>query len=232
VGPNENVSISESVTKRELKQTLIEKPEFLFVPTLAIWLIVNVPPWQIFNGQSLVLIMVRTGLLMGPIFGSVQIEIFPLTYVLAWVSVVIALYLFKSKVKLNWVRALVLSFTFPFAFIAFFEEIWQNLWIVRGLPPPLSNELWMASWLTLGCSTIQFWKFSKKSLFVLLVIILSFGIWATSGYQQLSETSGLFVPVLNWTTKSGTFLLLDLLLFDGAMGSRIFAQRAVLGTRI
>ncbi|MFI5419569.1 MAG: hypothetical protein ACHQ1H_01235 [Nitrososphaerales archaeon] len=223
------MSFSETRANKKFHQTLIEKPEFLFLPTLAIWLFVNVPPWQIFDGQSLALFMVRTGLLMGPTSGSVQSEIFPLTYFLAWASIVIALYLLKTKVKLNWVRALILSVTFPFAFVAFFEEIWQNLWIVRDLPPPISNEIWMASWVVLGCSTIQFWKFSKKSLIVLLVLILGFGTWAASGYQQLSETNNLLIPILNWITKSGTFLLFAFLLYDGTK-RQFISPRAVQNT--
>jgi len=212
------------VQRKRLRERLIERPELLSVPTLIIWLIVNVPRWEIFSGQSLALLLVRIGLLMGPTFNSTQIEIFPLTYVLAWTSIIIALFLFRSKVRLNWIRTLILSFSFPFAFIAFFEEIWQNLWTARGLPPPLSNEIWMLSWLIFGFSTIQFWRFSKKSLLALFVIAIGFGFWVITGYQQLAETGSLLVPLLNWATKLVTFVLFAFLLLDGVNGLKLAPQ--------
>jgi len=152
---------------------------------------------------------------MGPTNNSVQSEIFPLTYGLAWFSIIFSLYLFKFRLGLNWARSLILSFTFPFAFVGVFEEIWQNLWVVRGLPPSIANEIWMASWVVVGFSSVLYWRVTKKSFFVLAILVLGFGDWAATGYQQLGSTSGLFVPLLNWITKSLAFMLLAILLLDG-----------------
>ena len=114
------------------------------------------------GGQSLALLAVKTGALVGPTFTSVQDEIFPLTYTLVWISILLSLFIFRSKIKLDWVRSVVMAITFPFAFVGSFEEIWQNLWVDRGLPPPLANEIWMASWTLLGFSTVLYWRLKKE----------------------------------------------------------------------
>jgi hypothetical protein len=143
---------------------LRRRPEIIFIPTIVIWLIVNIPPWQIMGGQSLALLALKTGALGGPTFTSVQDEIFPLTYTLAWVSIAFSLFIFKFRIKLEWVRGIIMSTTFPFAFVGSFEEIWQNLWVVRGLPPPLANEIWMISWTLTGFSTIHTGDSQEKVL--------------------------------------------------------------------
>jgi len=125
---------------------LKRRPEKDFIPTIVIWLLVNTPPWQIMGGQSLALLAVKTGALVGPAFNSIQDEIFPLTYMLVWLSIAFSLFIFRKRIKMDWARSIVMSVTFPFAFVGVFEEIWQNFWVVRGLPPPLANEIWMASW--------------------------------------------------------------------------------------
>jgi hypothetical protein len=186
---------------------------------IVIWLVVNVPPWPVFGGQSLALLAVKTGLFLGPTFTTVQDEIFPLTYTLIWASIIFSFYLFKTKFKLNQVRSLVLSLTFPFAFVGLFEEIWQNLWIVRGLPPPLSNEIWMAAWTALGFSTVQYWHLKRRSVLILSLLAIFFAIWTVTGYSQLGSSKGLFVPALNLVTKSLTFLLFASLLYDGSRES-------------
>ncbi len=205
-------------------EKLRERPEYLLIPAIITWLAVNLPPWQFFGGQSLALFTLKTGILLGPTFGKVQSQIFPLTYTLAWGSIFCALYLLRSRIQLDWIRSLILSFTFPFEFLGVFEEIWQNLWIVRGLSPPLSNEVWMVSWVIVGLSTLPYWRLTKKSILVLLGIALAFSLWALSGYHQLGETSSILVPALNWITKTLVAVFFALLMFDGTKSISIAAS--------
>ncbi len=202
--------------RHRAKALFQSKPEIIFVPAIVAWLLVNVPQWQIFGGESLAVLALKTGVLLGPTFTSVQDEIFPLTYSLIWVSIVFSLYLFRSRIRLNWIRSLVMCLTFPFAFVGTFEEIWQNLWVFRGLPPPLGNEIWMASWVVVGFSTLQYWRHSRKSLAMIIVLGIFFSIWVATGYDQLGSSSGLLVPALNLITKSLTFLLFATLLYEGS----------------
>ena len=109
-----------------------------------------------------------------------------------------------------------MAITFPFAFVGSFEEIWQNLWVDRGLPPPLANEIWMASWTLLGFSTVLYWRLSRKSIAMLLSLVILFAIWLVAGYPQLGSSQGFLVPALNLITKSLTFLIFATSLYEGS----------------
>lgn len=191
------------------------RPELVFIPTFLIWFAINLPPWSIFGGKSLAVFGLQTGLLLGPTFTYPQNLIFPLTYLMAWVSLVSALVFSRKNLGLNWIRSIFLSLSFPFAFVGFFEEIWQNLWIFRGIPPALSNEVWMLSWVILGFSSVIYWKPKIKSWVTLGALIISFSIWLSIGYPQLGG-GDIKVIVLNWITKILTFLLFFFLFYDGS----------------
>jgi hypothetical protein len=196
---------------------LRRRPELLILPLLSFWLIVNVPPWPMFNGSILFLIA-RWGT-VGILSGSTN-SVFPLTYAVAIIIFIFFFTRFRKNTSLGWKRSFLLSVTIPFGFVAFFETLYQAVFsFVRPeiFHIPLSGQLLLTSWLLLGLSTMPYWKITKKFYLLVVLDIVGFLIWVGIGYPQIYEIGPLsiYALVLNYVTKFTVALTYAVLIFDG-----------------
>lgn len=143
--------------------------------------------------------------------------IFPLTYSLAIFSFIIAFIRINTGLPVR----LLLSASFPFAFVQTFETIYQKLgYALTPLafagtiqPQVLAVE---ASWLLLGFSTIPLWRWSRKGLASLLFLIAGFALWALVDYPSAPRLQPLGIGLaLNIALKIDSALLFTALLYEG-----------------
>jgi len=74
--------------------------------------------------------------------------IFPLTYFMAWASLLYAFYILRSRIRLNTTKAIILSMSVPFAATGLFEGIYQNLFMLSRpgvIHTNLTGEILMLS---------------------------------------------------------------------------------------
>ncbi len=180
------------------------------VPTYTVWLLVNLAP--LFGSFSMLEI-----LLGWATFTRQLNTLFPVTYALAIISFLFALW----RLKGNPLQRLLLSLSFPFAFVQSFDTIYNKLGYLlhpkafAGTMNPAIILVEM-SWLVLGLSTLTFWRLTKKSMAPLLLFLGGFILWAVLDYPSISGLQPVGVGlVLNIALKIDAAALFIVLLYDG-----------------
>jgi hypothetical protein len=194
-----------------MRGLLQRKPELLAIPFYVFWGIINVFPWPWLNGRSV--ISIASGWTTDFLTGH-STPIYPLTFILAWVSFGFATLALHRSVGLSLGKSFLLGSTFPFCFVSVFEIVWQNVGIV--MRPTLFHtdvfgELLLLSWALVGLSSIQFWKMTRKGALVVASILITLTLWIGFGYPQWFEGGGIALA-LNLLLKFQFFILFMILL--------------------
>lgn len=193
----------------------------IFIPTIAIWAVIDIPPYPWFGGQSVLYTMIQWSTL-GLLDGTSN-PIFPFTLATAIVSFLLAL-AWLSEAGLGKIRSLLLAISFPFAFTSSFELVWQNAFLIVRPGPfkgTLLADVLFGSWLLLGLSTIGYWQITRKFYIALISLMAGFGGWFAAGYPQIFIPSELWLAFpLNIATKILFASVFLVLLYDGTSKQR------------
>jgi hypothetical protein len=182
-------------------------PNLFLVASYALFLILGV---MIFPEYSLAMFYAGTINL-----GS-QNVIFPLTYGMALFTVIFSFVRFHAKHGI--LKTVFLSITTPFAFVASFELVWANTFLITGGYRFLALYYSiMAIWFLFGLSTMFYWRISTKFWATLLILIAVYTIWVVSGFHQIQSTGITYVEAvgLNLITKFLFGLIFIVLIYDG-----------------
>jgi hypothetical protein len=130
----------------------------------------------------------------------------PLTYGMAWASVVIMSVVLRRR-GLKWIAASFYAFTVAFLWVVVFETLWQNSFLIFGIGNSLINQVALASWLVLGMVSWRYWTVGGNRLF--LIQLIAYGVlwlfWIGVGYPQMPDLRG---TVLNVTLKVLSFSMI------------------------
>ncbi len=200
---------------------LSKRPSTVFIPALAFWLALNVPPWPWSKGTDSILRIMVSWSTIGLVQGTDN-SVFPFTLGSAIISFIFA-FSRLNRVRLTRMWRFLLASSFPFAFTGAFEFIYRNSFLlVRpeafGASP--LEEVLSLSWIFLGISTVHYWRAGRFFYPVFASLIVCFGIWLVVGYPQIYDTTGVYLWYafpLNVATKILFALLFIVLLYEGTL---------------
>ncbi len=191
------------------------KTEIFLVTAISFWIAVNLPPWRMY-GTSIALMVLNEGTTRMLTMN----HIFPFTYGLSIFTFIFSFVRFRRNLKFGVFKSLSFAMTTPFAFVATFEGVYQNIFYFvapNEFHTSIPYELLLASWLLLGFASCFFWKPSLKFYLLLLLDIAGFMLWCLIGYPQINAGGlfGLYALILNIITKVSFALTFLALIYNG-----------------
>lgn len=169
------------------------------------------PPWPSVGSVSIVGVMLDW---IGNLLRGKSTPIFPVTVILSVLSFALAIVGLRKHHNLSRARSAFIGSTFPFCFVALYEEAWQNTGLLARpsiFTLSIPGELVLLSWVAVGLSTIEYWKWTSRSLILVATIAGLWMLWLVLGYPQWFEGSYVALAI-NLVTKFQFFLLFVFLL--------------------
>jgi hypothetical protein len=194
-----------------------ERPELLFLPFAAFWLLVNVAPWGF--GPSYLYSFYQAFTLQK------SNVIFPFTYGVAVASFVGVLILLIRRGGLGSGRAFLIAGTVPFPGLGAFEIIFQEAGrflqsaIFVGYAQPYVMFSY-GSWVVLGLTGVGWWRITWRTWLLLGTTALGWAVWFSLGFPLVSFGTFEQYPAayaLNLWLKAAMVLLFVLPIAEGAL---------------
>ncbi len=188
--------------------------DWLFVPLVAQWIVVNVILYWPY-----VQFLYSVGTFQRP-----ANIIFPFTWASALGVFLYGLWLFLRKYKLDYVRGIIYALGLPLAATSLFEIIWQNVGagLHVGDQYALGDLVNLSSILLLGCS-LRFWTAARPTLFATIGFLAGWLVWLSLGYPQITDAdqaSARVAFVINVILKVLAFALVALVVSFAQQDSR------------
>ena len=186
------------------------------VVPLAVFLVVNIPPWF---GFSYLFTVFRWATFQDTLVLGGNL-IFPITYVSALLTLAVSSFLFQNRIGLSWIRSLLMGTGLATAGVGLFELIWQGVGYLF-YPTQITGGIWVAnyvlngSWIFLSLGSIQYWRISKGFLATAMGFVGGWTVWIVLGFPQVFASPGVVALVMNSTLKVGSLgMFLSLVIFD------------------
>jgi hypothetical protein len=153
--------------------------DWLFVPLVAQWLVVNVVLYYPY-----VQFLYSIGTFQRPFN-----VIFPFTWASALGVFVYGLWLFLRKYRLDLVRTTIYALGLPLAATSLFEIIWQNVGAGMhiGNQNPIGDLINLSSIVLLGCS-FRYWTPARPTLYAVIAFLSGWLVWLSLGFPQITNT--------------------------------------------
>jgi hypothetical protein len=202
---------------RRALQRVRERPEFLFVPFAAFWLLVNVAPWGF--GPSYLYSFYQAFTLQK------SNVIFPFTYGVAVVAFIVIWWVLGRRTSLGWARGFLIAGTIPFPGLGAFEIIFQEaghylhgpIFVGYALPYVMFSY---GSWVVLGLTGVGWWRITWRYWLLLGSTIAGWVAWFALGFPLVNFGSIEEFPAaygFNLWLKAAMVLLFVLPVLDGAL---------------
>ncbi|MCI4353257.1 MAG: hypothetical protein L3K14_07750 [Thermoplasmata archaeon] len=193
------------------------RPELLFAPLAALFLLVNVAPW----GPGV--IYVTTFVAWFTLQRSNPI--FPVTWLSAVVLFATMQYLYLRWTRVAWWRTFLMAATLPFAGAGLFELLYELC--DKLVHPGWTVSLWtvvsLGTWISLGFVGAGSWKFSTRFWALFGGILLGFGIWSAIGFPVIdlgTATQVAWAYAFNLPLKVACFIVVGLPPLEGFLQFR------------
>jgi hypothetical protein len=201
---------------------LRRRPERLFGPFAAVWLLVNVAPWG-FGTHYLDSFYLAFTLQLTNV-------ILPYTYAFAVICFLALLYAGLRWAQLEFWRTFLIAGTVPFAGPGAFEIVFQEAgkyvlpYIFVGYAVPYVMFSY-GTWVLLGLTGLAWWRITWRWWIALAYSIGGFLLWIELGFALPATGTFAQLPVaylLNITLKGSFYLVFFLPVFEGML----FAHRS------
>jgi len=204
------------------------RPELLFAPFAALWLLVNVAPWGFGPDYLYSFYLAFTG--------QKSDIIFPYTYAFAVTSFVGIFLAGLRWSRLGLGRTFLVAGTVPFAGPGVFEIIFQEagarfhpgLFIGYAQPYVMLSY---GTWVVLGLTGLGWWRLTWRWGVSLAYTVGGFLIWFAIGFPLVSTGSFAQVPwayFFNISLKASCFLVFAVPIADGMFGGQRAEQNGQL----
>ncbi|MCI4338928.1 MAG: hypothetical protein L3J68_01165 [Thermoplasmata archaeon] len=180
-------------------------PDWIFVPVLILWVVVN---FGFYPAYPSFILAVGT-------FRAHSNVIFPITWGCALLLFAYGLWLFHRRYALDLVRTVVYAIALSFAATSLFEILYQNVGIGAGVGnQSLEGQAINLSALLLALSSLRFWRLSRPFLMSAVLFLGGWLLWLAAGYPQIyNPSAGLASEgyAFNSVLKVGAFVVVALL---------------------
>jgi hypothetical protein len=196
------------------------RPEILFVPFAAVWLLVNVAPWGFGTGYLYSLYLAFTL--------QKSNVILPFTYAFAVLTFAALLGAGLRWTRLGWGRSVIVAGTVPFAGPGLFEIVFQEAgahvhpYLFVGYADPYVMFSY-GTWVLLGLTPLGWWRLTWRWGVTVAYSAGGFLAWIALGMPLV--TSGTFAQLpaaylLNITLKASFYLVFLLPVLEGTRARR------------
>jgi hypothetical protein len=183
---------------------------------LAVFLVVNIPPWF---GFSYLFTVFLWATFQDPLTLGGNL-IFPITYASALLTLGGGAYLFRKRMGLSWMVSLLLGTGLATAGAGLFELTWQGVGYLF-YPAQITGGVWLAnyvlngSWIFLSFGSIRYWRVSRRFLMTGTGFVAGWIVWVALGFPQVFQSANILALIMNSSLKVGSFaLFLCLVIFD------------------
>jgi len=203
------------------------RPELLFLPFAAFWLLVNVAPWGFGPSYLYSFYLAFTG--------QKSDIIFPYTYAFAVVTFAGILLAGHRWTRLGLGRTFLIAGTVPFAGPGVFEVVFQeagayfhpSLFIGYAQPYVMFSY---CSWVVLGLTGLGWWRLTWRWAVALGYTVVGFLAWFALGFPLVSTGSFDQVPwayFFNISLKASCFLVFVIPIVEGMYRERAARSRPI-----
>jgi hypothetical protein len=201
-------------------ERLRTRPETLFVPFAAFWLLVNVGPWGFGTGYLVSFYLAFTL--------QKSNVIFPFTYAFAVLTCGAVLFAGLRWAGLGGVRAFLIAGTVPFAGPGAFEVVYQEAGayfhpaIFVGYAQPYVMFSY-GVWVVLGLTGLGWWRLTLRWAGVIAYTVAGFAVWFALGFPLVSMGSFAALPaayLLNVSLKGSFYLVFVVPILEGMYAAR------------
>ncbi|HEV2316004.1 MAG TPA: hypothetical protein VGV89_00290 [Thermoplasmata archaeon] len=197
------------------------RPELIAIPTAVAFLVFTVlydwatepglsTPFTFLGALLVALVLGPPGENLGPIF--------PITWVSAWVTFFVVLWLLRTRTELGTVRAVLVAATVPFGATGVFEISYQLMGSV--LQPWAFHAVyaWWVLWTAIGFTGIGYFRFGRAVWVLLTGYLGGFLAWGATGFDQVEWGPPATHPLaygFNIPLKIAAFVLFGLVVHYG-----------------
>jgi len=210
-------------------QAFRRRPELLFVPFAALWLLVNAAPWGFGPGYIYSFYLAFTG--------QKSDIIFPYTYAFAVTTFGAILLMGLRWTRLGAARTFLIAGTVPFAGPGLFEVIFQEagayfhpgLFIGYAQPYVMFSY---AIWVVLGLTGLGWWRLTWRWAVAVAYTGIGFLAWFAIGFPLVSTGSFAQLPwayFFNISLKASCFLVFVIPIAEGMYWEKGATHRSVIG---